>query len=156
MRHAPAVRVPCVAGALWRYLPMVLQSVTVAAMVLWCLHMLAVAPLWSRLAAGAAAAAVAAWIALALKPTSPTLQWDGTSWSLLGRDTEQPIALSRVDVMMDLGAWLLLRAFDAERRARWLPVHRLDAPADFRALCRAVYAHASAAERGVLGTELPR
>ena len=156
MRHAPAVRVPCVAGALWRYLPMALHCLTAAAMVLWCLRMLGATPLWSGLAAGTVAAAVAVWFARALKPTPTILQWDGTSWSLLGRDTEQPIALSRVDVMMDLGAWLLLRTLDAERGVRWLPVHRRDAPADFRALCRAAYAHASAAERGVLGTELPR
>ena len=156
MRHAPAVRVPCVAGALWRYLPMVLHSVTAAAMALWCLHWAGVESLWSWLAAAAAAAVVVVWFALAVKPTASTLQWDGTSWSLLGRDTEQPIALSRVDVMMDLGAWLLLRTLDAEGGVRWLPVHRRDAPADFRALCRAAYAHASAAERGVLGAELPR
>ena len=156
MRHAPAVRVPCVAGALWRNLPMALYSVTAAAMVLWCLQWAGVDALRSWLAAGAVAVAVVVWFVVAAERGLSILQWDGAGWSLLGRDAAQPIVLSRVDVMMDLGAWLLLRTLDDERRVRWLPVHRRDAPADFRALCRAAYAHASTAKRGVLGTELPR
>ena len=156
MRHAPAVRVPCVAGPLWRSLPMALNGLTAAAVVLWGLRAADVLPMWSWLAAAAAAAAVAVWFVLRLKPASRTLQWDGTRWSLLSCDASQPIELTRVDVMMDFGSWLLLRVFDAQGTVRWLPVHQRDAPADFRALCRAAFAHASASERGLPGVELPR
>ena len=135
---------------------MAMHSLTAVAVVLWCLGWAEVDALWSWLAAAAAATTVVAWFALTARPASTTLQWDGTRWSLLGPDAAQSVELSRVDVMMDLGAWLLLRARKTERAVRWLPVHRRDAPADFSALCRAAYAHASAAERGVLGTELPR
>jgi hypothetical protein len=138
MRHAPAVRVPSVAGPLWRALPVVLYALTAAVMVGWPMRWLGMPP-WVCAGAAAAAAAFAVLACLRLhKWPEQTLQWDGTRWSLqVGASS---VDLQRVELMLDWGYWLLLRVRTASGAELWLPLHRRDAAGDFRALCRAVYA----------------
>ena len=68
--------------------------------------------------AGLAGAVLAAWLSARFDAThvASQLAWDGRAWSLDGR-------AGSVDVMLDLGPWMLLR-FDAGRGAtsRWLPL----------------------------------
>ena len=74
-----------------------------------------------------------------LAPTS--LRWDGQLWHIGPQDTtgQEPLA-GRVDVTVDLGAWILLR-FKAEgsRRGHWLPVQRRGHELAWHALRATVY-----------------
>ena len=66
------------------------------------------------------------------------LNWSGAAWSIdLGGGS---VDLQRVDIMLDLGAVLLLRLLPPEGRAIWLPVRQRDAGAAFSLLCAALYA----------------
>ncbi|HYE70749.1 MAG TPA: hypothetical protein VD932_04410 [Aquabacterium sp.] len=64
------------------------------------------------------AAALGGWLGLhMLRPMRGRLRWDGERWwHLPGAGTEHP--LHSLDLMMDLGGWLLLRARLREGR-RW-------------------------------------
>jgi hypothetical protein len=164
MRQAPAVRVPCVDGALVRNVPLALAGLTAAAMAAWLTARLGGTVASSAIVAAAVACAGLAWgwrRSLRLARCTSVLQWDGAAWSLLidaastGSAAQgQALALERVDVMMDLGGWLLLRARPARGAVRWLPMRERDVGADFRAVCRALYARTPG--RGVLGDQLPQ
>lgn len=70
-----------------------------------------------------------------------SLRWDTRSWHLGPESSrgEEPEA-GRVRVVLDLGAWLLLRfSADSSRRVTWLPVQRAGHEADWPALRRTVH-----------------
>jgi hypothetical protein len=64
------------------------------------------------------------------------LRWDGQAWWLLepGRDAETAVTLA---VLIDLDAWLLLRASPGPR---WLPLARRHEPAHWGALRATLFA----------------
>ena len=92
--------------------------------------------------------APAAWPALLLAPLAATwgwreaaslprrLRWDGDAWWLTepGADDETPV---RVDVLIDLDHWLLLRATPGPR---WLPLARAQQAAHWGALRATLHA----------------
>jgi hypothetical protein len=140
VRQAPPVSLRCDGSAAWQWLHALLAAAAVASFVSWAL-----------LHAGAeATTAVAASVAFALlagvaawrgaRRDSAELQWDGQCWSLDG-------AAGRVDVMMDLGPWLLLRFQPTAGAAHWLPVPGA-APAR-HGLRAALYSRAGASAPGV-------
>ena len=146
MRLAPAVRVPCVAGLRWRTAQAGLVWLATVVGAVWLLRHSGIDArigLTLALIAAVVAAAAVGWRLINSRPAAATLEWNGARWALL--DTidmiDAPmVELKAVDVMMDLGSWLVLRARSDAGKVRWLTVSRYDAPADFRALCRAAYA----------------
>ena len=150
MRHAPAVRVPCVAGPLWRALPVALVSLTTMVVVVWLLRLADVEMRWSLAVALISAVVLAQVSWRATRPTHRHLEWNGARWALLVAPQAPPLELKVMDVMMDLGDWLLLRTRTESGRVHWLPVSRSNAPADFRALCRAAYSRGPAPSRVLL------
>jgi hypothetical protein len=110
---------------------------------------------WSRTAAGAYPLWVGfAWLVLVTAGTlilrdawsaqSLSLRWDGQRWHLgPARTAGMEPSAGRLDVMMDLGPWMLL-CFQADgpepRPARtWLPVQRRGHEGDWHLLRATVY-----------------
>ena len=138
MRTAPAVRVVCDLGGAWRWLQALLYGVASAALAAWCaLRFNAAMPVVIFVAALVAIAAFVLGMCLLSKGTA-TLNWSGAAWSLdVGNGA---VDLQRVDIMLDLGAALLLRLLPATGRAYWMPVRRRESGAAFPLLCAALYA----------------
>ena len=155
MRDAPAVRVACVAGPVWRAMQALLCCLAVAVIVGWPLRMCGVAPRTSLVVAMLAALAAGIGFARATEVPSPTLQWDGAGWSLLVPTGPQAVPLRAVDVMIDLGQWLLLRAHFEAGNVIWLTTSHADAPGDFVALCRALHARKPRPEPSMQAPGLP-
>ena len=138
MRTAPAVSVPCSLGGAWRVFQALTAASAAAAFSAWALGHLQ-ATLWPAAAAALAAGALA-W---RLAPCAPVvLAWDGRQWTANGI----PGAL---DVMLDLGPWLLLRLRPADRPPDWwLPVSAAGAGAALHALRAAAFGRTPVADPG--------
>jgi hypothetical protein len=116
VRQAPPVSLSCDGGGGWRVAQALLAAAAGGSLAAWAgLHG------GLALAAAGAVASAAAVLAGALgwyraRPQPAELRWDGQCWSLGG-------SAGQVDVMIDLGAWMLLRFRPAAAgAARWLPV----------------------------------
>ena len=92
------------------------------------------------IAAIAAAVVATIWALSAARTATTVLEWNGARWALLNRADVHPLELKTIDVMMDSGSSLVLRARSGAGTVHWLTISSRDAPADFRALCRAAYA----------------
>ena len=130
MRAAPAVSVGCSRAGAWRGLLALMPALAVAALVAWVLGHLQ-RPVWPALLVVLPVTALAWW---QIRTGAVTLAWDGQRWSADG----EPGAL---DLMLDLGPWMLLRLRPAEpaRRTIWIPVSAADAGSAWHALRAAVY-----------------
>jgi hypothetical protein len=115
VRQAPPVSLRCDGSAAWRGLHALLAATAAASLAAWVLlHGGAEASTAGAASAAAALlAAAAGW--LRARPEPAELRWDGQAWWLDG-------AAGRVDVMMDLGPWMLLRFRPTAGASRWLPV----------------------------------
>jgi hypothetical protein len=82
--------------------------------------------------------AVVSWVGT--RPGSAHLQWNGEHWAADGSAGE-------VDLMLDLGPWMLLRFRPTVGRSRWLPVPRREAGAAEQGLRVALYARGAAVEQ---------
>jgi hypothetical protein len=140
-RQPPAVGLSCRGGGAWRVGQVLLAVLATAVFVAWAL-------LHAGLAGGAAAgsaaltaAVAAAIVTRASRPRPLTLQWDGESWRIDGAPGE-------VDVMIDLGRWLLLRFRPPAGAALWLPVPAAEAGPAWHALRAALYARAPRLPKG--------
>ena len=133
MRTAPAVSVQAGRSAGWRAFQALLAALSVAALGAWVLGHLQ-QPSWPALML---APLVAAWAWHAGRQSPVTLVWDGQAWTANGE-------AGALEVMIDLGGWLLLRLWpgEARRQARWIAVSRVDAGPAFHALRAAVYCRA--------------
>ncbi|MBU6260951.1 MAG: hypothetical protein KGL18_15725 [Burkholderiales bacterium] len=136
MRAAPPVRLCCRGGRAWQAVQSLLPALAAGACVAWIGGWLDLDP-----AAAALLAALAALLALGLAwranaPRAVALAWDGERWSV---DAE----VGELEVMIDLGSWLLLRLrLRAAVPARWVAVAAGDAGAAMHALRCAVHARA--------------
>ena len=130
MRAAPAVGLHCSGGFAWRLVQALVPALAAAAVVAWLLGLgerpvvmaLGVVPLVGAIAWGLA------------RPLSQALNWDGQCWRLAGRE-------GSIEVMIDLGGWLLLR-FDAAApgaRSHLVAVSGSDAGPALHGLRAAVY-----------------
>ena len=110
-----------------------MPALAVAALAAWGLGHLQ-RPLWPALVLALPVAAWAWWMSA---PSPVLLNWDGQQWSANGR-------VGRLDLMIDLGPWMLLRLRPAERprRSVWIPVAAGEAGASRHALRAAVYCQA--------------
>ncbi|MDO9091956.1 MAG: hypothetical protein Q7U99_04825 [Rubrivivax sp.] len=134
MSAAPAVSVQGSGGNAWRLLQSGLPAVSAAALVAWGLGhwQLPLWPAWTTLPV----MAFVAW--RGLRPRAIHLSWDGQIWQADG----QP---GPVEVMVDLGPWLLLRlkpvapASGKTSASVWIPLAASEAGPALHALRAAVY-----------------
>lgn len=130
MRAAPAITVDVTRFGFWRLLIVGLAALSAGVGAAWLMLRLsgdlvaaAHLPVFTALMAG--------WLAWrCTRRAGMVLQWDGKNWWL-----QQPLAVRggepqrcMLEVMVDTGAWLLLRLRSAEPRVgrgtTWLPVQR--------------------------------
>ena len=125
----------CDGSLAWRLLHVVLAAAAAASLTAWAvLHGDAGAPAAGASSAAAALlAGVCAWYTTRSAPAG--LGWDGQRWTLDG-------VHGQVDVMIDLGPWMLLRYRPPAGAARWLPLP--DAGGALHGLRTALYARGSA------------
>jgi len=119
MRSAPPVAVICDGGLAWAGLQAFLPALAGAAVAAWISAWVDLPPLG---VAGAVFAAAAFGGLLGwhwLRPLPAPLVWDGACWS-----AGSPAVTGQVEVMVDLGGWLLLRFWPdaAATPVRWLVV----------------------------------
>ena len=134
MRAAPAVSVRSSGDGLWRLFGVLMPAVASSALGAWALAH-GQQPVWPALLL-IPVAALTLWLLVKSQPFD--FRWDGQRWLALGTGTEEEEG--SVDVMLDLGPWLLLRwRFKAPRqRRRWVSVPAAQALPDLHALRAAV------------------
>ena len=150
MRGAPPVQMACGRDARWHAAECGVAALAAACLGYGLSRQLNLTPgLPLPAAAALALAAPVAWWRWVDRRPRSMLVWDGTAWSLDGKPGD-------VELMADLGRWMLLRFSDHEgARPWWLPMdlRRFGAAAH---LCRAViHAHAGALSPAHAG-EMPR
>jgi len=133
MRSAPAVSVRCSRAGAWRVFQAALPALSAAALLAWALGHLQ-EPVWPAWGLIPLVGGLAWWSFRRQTPQPLTLNWDGQCWTADGQE-------GRLDVMIDLGPWLLLRLrpLDPEGQLLWIPVARAEAAAAWHALRAAVY-----------------
>ena len=133
MRAAPPVQAWSCSTGPWRAFQSVLHALAAAVAAAWI-----AGHLWGNPAAAASAVAallLTAVIARRWPAAQPCrLGWDGGTWLLQPARGEAIAGQARV--MIDLGAWMLVRFAPG---ARWLPLARGDS-ADWQALRVALHA----------------
>ena len=146
MHGAPPVALVCEGGAVWRGVRTGLPALAAAAFAAWIVGQAGLGSTGQALAALAAALPVAAlawrWVA----PRPCALAWDGEQWRL-GTAGEA----GSVDVMIDLGGWLLLRhtSHGVGAAPVWLAVSGSAAGAALHGLRLALQARTPAAHAGI-------
>jgi hypothetical protein len=152
MRGAPPVALVCDGGVVWRGVQASLHALVAAALVAWVAgHMGFGAAMQAfAAAAGAAPAAVVAWLAAA--PQARSLAWDGEQWRLGPADHP-----GTVEVMIDLGGWLLLRhrSTDAAAAPAWLAVSATAGGGAMHGLRAALHAGPASPRRHITSPERP-
>jgi hypothetical protein len=148
MRAPPAVAVRCTGGWPWRLLNVALPVLAAGVASAWALMH---TPL-PRLPA-AALAAVAALVVLVpawrlSRPRPRLLQWDGQRWTADG-------VPGRLQLMLDLGPFLLLRLHPGQGRGPWLAVTAAEAGTAWHALRAAVYSRPPETPSGATRPERP-
>jgi hypothetical protein len=148
MRAAPAVDAALDAGVPERMLILLLHGLAGVTLALWVAAHAALGftlpVLVGAAVAGAGLATLGAWLARrALPVDAGRLRWDGQVWSWLGPADQ---LLSRLEVMLDLGVWVLLRLHRADgARPLWRVASERGAGAAWHGLRVALGAHAGAA-----------
>ena len=150
MRAAPAVEVALATGRGERMLITLLHGLAGAMLARWAIESQPAAASCAALhwpwVCGAALALALPGALLArraLAPEPARLGWDGSRWLLRAR-AEQP--LRRLDLALDLGPWVLLKALPSDGGpARWRVASQRSAGGGWHALRVALQAHAGAA-----------
>lgn len=138
MRAAPPVSVRCHGGVAWRAVQTGLFALAAAVLAAWALAQLGLAAAWA-VAPGLAVAAVA-W--RGCRSGEVALNWDGRAWTADGIP-------GRLEVMVDLGTWLLLRMrLDGGAGRRWIAVSAGEAGLALHGLRAAVHARATGTAPG--------
>lgn len=156
MHQAPAVQVRCPGSPAWRAARTALPAATVSVVSAWSLLMLG----WpSRLAWAIAfgVAVIAATVAWhRTREAVWWITWSGRHWDLAsearGGGVQESTPVGTIDLMIDLGSWLLLRARPETGVSRWVAVGWRHTRPEHRALCTALYAQRS---RSTMPTALP-
>jgi hypothetical protein len=152
MHGAPPVALVCEGGAVWRGVRAGLPALAAAAFVAWIAGHGGVGPVAQGLAALVAAllAAGVSWRAAA--PRSRALAWDGEAWRLGPADEA-----GTVELMIDLGGWLLLRHTSARAGVApvWLAVSAQGAGGAWHGLRVALQARAPTMHAGIDSPERP-
>ena len=131
----------CSLGGAWRWVVTLLPALATAALLAWAAAHLQL-PSTSAWLAVASITSLVALVALVAwrraRPHALLLAWDGQRWTADG-------CAGDLDLMMDLGPWMLLRLRpdDTTRRAVWIPVSATDASSARHALRAALYSRAA-------------
>ena len=154
-RQAPPVQVITSGGRAWRAMPVVLSALAAAVVTLWGAPWVAL-QVWPAFAlspwplAISVLAALTTAVGVSLRTSAPShhLVWNGQAWLLNGQN-------GQVQVMLDVGRWLLLRfapvpgpdtravrPLNAQRRV-WVAVPAADAGAAWHGLRAALYSRAA-------------
>ncbi len=128
-----------------------LPALATAALLAWGAgHLkLSTGPAWLVVALMAILVALLAW--RRARPQALLLAWDGQRWTADG-------CAGDLDLMIDLGPWMLLRLRpeDTARRAVWIPVSAADAGTARHALRAALYSRAAKLASDALSAERGR
>lgn len=139
MRTAPPVSVHACGGRGWRAVRALLPALAAAACVAWALQWAESDGLAAAGSAGVAGVAVALLGWRVAGRRAAELAWDGAQWSVDG-------VPGRLDLMLELPAWLLVRLRPAAGgAARWVAVSAAEAGAAETLLRAALHAPAPAA-----------
>jgi hypothetical protein len=146
MHGAPPVALVCEGGAVWRGVRAGLPALAAAAFAAWATGHAGLGLGAQALVALVAAVPVATLAWRSTAQLARTLAWDGEHWRLGPAD--EP---GRVDVMIDLGGWLLLRHTGQRAGAAtvWLAVSGAAAGAALHGLRLALQARAPTAHAGI-------
>jgi hypothetical protein len=134
MHAAPPATVRATGGAVWRSLQALLPALASATFLGWLLHRMELDPA-PALALALPVGLVAWWRARA-EPVA--LAWDGQRWTADG-------AVASLQLMIDLGPWMLLRTRAETDRVRWIACTAVEAGAAWHAFRSAVYSRPSEA-----------
>lgn len=146
MRVPPAVAVRCTGGLAWRWLNAGLPTLAAGVLAVWALQQFD-APPAGVVTVAAVVAAVVLLLAWRLsRPRDRLLQWDGQRWTADG-------VPGRLQLMLDLGSFLLLRLHPEHGRGPWLAVTASEAGAGWHALRAAVYSRPSETPAGAARPE---
>lgn len=129
MRPAPALTVRCSGGWPWLLLHTALPALAAAASAAWLLGHAELA-LWPAVGVGVVTGFALGW---RWRGGTRVLGWDGRCWSLDGQ-------IGRLQLMMDLGALLVLRLLPDSGRANWFAVTAAEAGGTWHGLRAAAYA----------------
>ncbi len=137
MRTAPAVSVLCSGAGAWRGLRALTPGLATAAVVAWAVGHAQQPGLSAPWVAVPTALLVACWAWWQARPAPLRLSWDGQTWAADG-------AAGRLEVMIDIGPWLLLRLRINEPAPAdlWIPVSAADTGPAMHALRAALYGRA--------------
>lgn len=143
MRVAPPVQVSSCSAGPWWSIQIALYALSATVASWWAGAQLVGANAW--VASGSLLLGLVAAVAARRALAAPAWQlaWDGGSWQL-GVPGREPGA-GQVAVMLDLGAWVLVRfsvppGVQPRRAAVWLPLSRQSADAAWPVLRVALYA----------------
>lgn len=126
MHAPPPFQITVCRFGVWRAACASLVAISWGLTALWASSARHAHPEWLALTLLVLAVATGGLLLQAWRLTPASLRWDGQLWRIGPPGTMGPEPLAgRVDVAVDLGAWMLLR-FTAEgaRRGCWLPVQR--------------------------------
>jgi toxin CptA len=138
MHNAPSVSYPVGRCRLAGVLLVLAWSAGAAALAAWASHV--PAPLWQQALAAVAVAAAGLSAALGwARSAEGTLAWHGDTWDW---QSGAEAAAGRVERILDLQHWVLVRWRAETGPARWLWLEAKRDPARWDALRRAVYSRA--------------
>ena len=141
MRVAPSFQIDCGPQEGWRVAQQALYAITAATILGWALAWAEVGVWPTAALALAVGLAAAVGAGRALRASVSRLGWDGAQWSL--QSAGQVPETGQAEVMLDLGAWMLLR-FRPEPSGigsdRWLALDRRQAGAAWHTARVALFA----------------
>ena len=143
MRASPAFHITLECFGAWRSALLTLMFVAAAALGSWCFaddpqRPFAVTAALAIVSLGISGACATSWRCPPMR-----VRWDGQSWYLAPAAQRDEVRVLRLDVALDLGAWMLLR-FEHDvapdgRSVSWLPAQRWGHASQWHALRCAVY-----------------
>jgi hypothetical protein len=154
MRTPPPVSIDDVSARNgWRGVQAALYALGAAALAAWAGGHLHWEPsAWAIALSGGLAAGAIGW-ALSRAPAA-RLRWTGAQWLLrVADDHELPVMPPAV--MLDSGAWMLLRCSGGDAGSRWLAVSRSAAGAEWPHFRAAVYSAAPGLSSAPVSERLP-
>ena len=147
MRAAAPIEVTVKSSAAWETGVAVLCGIGLAGIGAWADAGRDQHGLFWLIAAAAASGVIALAAVRPLLDAPSRLRWDGAAWRLASGAShpagDEPGPAGRLQVMIDLGDWMLVRFVDGSgwrRRVRWLALQRSADPAQWHALRCAVFA----------------
>ena len=153
MRASPAFQITLERFGAWRTALIALTALAAAALAAWWVadtdaRSQLVAASLGLVSVGALCACAASWRCETMR-----LRWDGQFWYLASPLGHAEVQARRLDVALDLGAWMLLR-FEHDlaspmRRVTWVPAQRRGHVPQWHALRCAVYCARPAARPDV-------